>query len=79
MTQASLGADRGQDLRKQASGLSHPLEMYNKAWREETTLCCKPPPRQERQLGVLHPRNLFGNKSDIPFLPPEEKHTRILK
>lgn len=52
--------------------------MYNKAWREETTLCCKPPPRQERQLGALHPKNPFGNKSDIPFLPPEEKHLRIL-
>lgn len=50
MTQASLGVDRGQDLRKQASGLSHPLEMYNKAWREETTLCCKPPPRQKDSL-----------------------------
>lgn len=61
MSQASLGVDKGQDLRKQASGLSHPPEMYNKAWREETTLCCKSPPRQERQLGALHPKNPFGN------------------
>lgn len=37
MTQAGLGVDRGQDLRKQASGLSHPSKMYSKAWREETT------------------------------------------
>lgn len=54
MTQTGLVVNRGQDFRNHTSGVSHPPETYNKAWGQETTLCCYHPSSPEREPGALY-------------------------